>query len=86
MATKTPLPYEVRELLDHVPEGDVYWKRLLEHIAGPDYQEGDETCPFFSERFLYALLGKEEARTVRALLREALVALGADEAAVRRAL
>ena len=28
------------------------------------YESGDELAPFFSERFLYPLLGKDEARRV----------------------
>ena len=33
------------------------------------YQNGDENAPFFSEVYLYNLLGKEEARTLLALMR-----------------
>lgn len=32
------------------------------------YEEGDENAPFFTEAYLYNLLGKEEARTVLAML------------------
>ena len=35
------------------------------------YEKGDENAPFFSEAFLYNLLGKEDARTLLYLLREA---------------
>ena len=31
------------------------------------YEKGDELAPFFSEAFLYNLLGKEDARTLLAL-------------------
>ena len=37
----------------------------------PYYGKGDENAPFFSEAFLYNLLGKEDARTLLALLRGA---------------
>lgn len=33
------------------------------------YQNGDEDAPFWSESFLYPLLGKEDARSVLARLR-----------------
>lgn len=33
------------------------------------YESGAENSPFWSEKFLYALLGKEDARTVLARLR-----------------
>ena len=32
------------------------------------YQEGDEKFPFFSEGLLYVLFGKEDARTILALI------------------
>jgi len=33
------------------------------------YEKGDEEQPFFSETYLYNLLGKEDARTLLALMR-----------------
>ncbi len=36
---------------------------------GDMYEPGDENAPFFSEAFLYNLLGKEAARTVLAHIR-----------------
>ena len=36
------------------------------------YQKGDENAPFFSESFLYCLLGKEDARTLLHLLEKAV--------------
>lgn len=35
------------------------------------YERGDEKAPFFSEAYLYNLLGKEDARTLLALMRRA---------------
>ena len=32
------------------------------------YEEGDENAPFFSETCLYNLVGKEDARTILALI------------------
>ena len=52
--------------------------RLLEYRPGflpktesseDFYRDGDEKAPFFSEAYLYNLLGKEEARTLLALMR-----------------
>jgi len=42
------------------------------------YEEGDEKAPFFSESFLYNLLGKEDARTVLACLGNFIRAMGVD--------
>lgn len=36
------------------------------------YTEGDEDAPFFSESFLYNLLGKDDARTLLHLLEKAV--------------
>ena len=54
-------------------------KKLLEFTPGDlpkscknkrdGYEKGDETCPFFSETYLYNLLGKEDARTLLAFMR-----------------
>ena len=38
----------------------------------PHYDEGDEDAPFFTEAFLYNLLGKSDGRTLLRLLRDAL--------------
>lgn len=42
----------------------------------PYYSKGDEDAPFFTEAYLYTLLGKEDARTVLAYVRGLGVALG----------
>jgi len=50
---------------------DLYEFRVEEqHLdQGSDfYQSGDEDAPFFSEAYLYNLLGKHDARTVLAYL------------------
>lgn len=59
-------------------EGDVYWRNLFikndtSSIDGKPlgmYAEGDEHAPFFTESFLYNLLGKDEARSVLGIVRE----------------
>ena len=40
------------------------------------YEEGDESSPFFSDAYLYNLLGKDEARTLQALMRAVFEAAG----------
>lgn len=67
----------LKELVGFVVEGSETWKErfqkwdieIYKELGGGAYEEGDEMAPFFSEAFLYNLLGKEDARTVRALLR-----------------
>lgn len=39
------------------------------------YSKGDEHAPFFSEAFLYTLLGKEDARTLLGRMRRLAKAL-----------
>lgn len=43
----------------------------LDHVLKerPGYEEGDENSPFYSERYLYPLMGKEDARTILATLK-----------------
>lgn len=50
------------------------------------YYSGDdeENAPFFSVAFLYNLIGKEDARTVLALIGNLLRAAGIDPYSVRR--
>lgn len=57
-------------------EGSRYWReRFIESDTREDgsrygmYAEGDENAPFYSEAFLYNLLGKDEARTVLSITR-----------------
>ncbi len=42
------------------------------------YTPGDETAPFFTESYLYNLMGKEDGRTVLALVHNLLKAMGLD--------
>ena len=42
------------------------------------YEKGNEKTPFFSESFLYPLLGKENARTVLAAVNNVIRAAGID--------
>ena len=48
------------------------------------FEEGDEEATFFSEAFLYNLIGKEDARTVLGMIRGLLEAAGVDPYGVMR--
>lgn len=52
------------------------YERWPEGLKVPYAEKGDEEAPFFSEAYLYNLLGKEEARTLLALVRRVGEALG----------
>lgn len=78
---------EVKELLEFVPEGvdlkaiskiNYPPKDFPKKEYGEICTEEDTKQPFFSEAYLYNLLGKEDARTVRCLLREALKSIGVE--------
>lgn len=58
----------LKKLLEWTPE----YFDVEQFKNNPDYEEGDEKAPFFSEAFLYILLGKEDARTLLSLMRRAL--------------
>jgi hypothetical protein len=49
------------------------------------YSNGDENSPFFSEAYLYSLIGKEDARTVLAMLHRLMVACGFDRTDLEKA-
>lgn len=51
----------------------------LDHILKqqPGYEEGDENSPFYSEAYLYPLVGKEDARTILATLKTTIKMLEA---------
>ena len=61
-------------------EGDGFsLKWAVEKLGMQDYfDEGDQAQPFFSEAYLYPLLGKEAARTVLAVLRSLYRKLGSE--------
>jgi hypothetical protein len=72
---------ELREALDTIKSCALDWNCLEADVCtaflnSPWYAPGDEEAPFFSEAFLYCLLGKEEARTVLAIVNRVLQALG----------
>lgn len=64
--TEKTLATVVRELLDYSPNGDIW----LDKEPGGMYEVGDEYAPFFSETFLYNLVGKDAARSILGLVRQ----------------
>jgi hypothetical protein len=65
-----------RRLREFKSEGRAFWHdRFVEFDTDKNgerigmYTEGDEHAPFFSEAFLYNLLGKDEARSVLDIIR-----------------
>lgn len=81
---------EVAELLNRAQtlrvEGATYYRELfIKNDTGKNgerygmYSEGDEFAPLFSEAFLYNLLGKDDARSVLAIIRRLFVAAGVPD-------
>lgn len=69
----TDLLKAARRIYEYLPEGyNVDFKKLT------GYKEGDENAPFFSEAFLYVLMGKTDARTILALVANLIRAAGLD--------
>lgn len=64
----------LKKLYEFKLEGSA--RELVKSCEG--YEEGDEDAPFFSEGFLYPLLGKDDARTVLSQLSHFIRALGID--------
>jgi hypothetical protein len=80
---------EAQELAERLKtftlEGEDYWRKLfIENDTASDgwrygmYAEGDEGAPFFTEAFLYNLLGKDEARSVLGIVRRLAVLAGVE--------
>ncbi len=49
------------------------------------YGKGDEQAPFMTEAFLYTALGKEDARTLLALVNTVVAACGLDQMGIYKA-
>ncbi len=82
---------------EYVPDADdakAIFKKLLRlklesqplrgFRSGDGYTEGDEDAPFFSESYLYNLVGKDDARTVLGCLHGLMLKLGLDPLVVER--
>lgn len=50
------------------------------------YAKGDEDAPFMTEAFLYTALGKEDARTLLALVNTVIAACGLDQMGIYKAI
>jgi len=68
----------VRRLMTHVPDVNL---KAHSKVNGhskqyPMFEPGDETAPFLTEAHLYNMYGKDEARTIHALIRNLIRAAG----------
>lgn len=63
----------LRDLFTWTPESK---PKQFSPRAQSGYRKGDEDAPFFSESFLYVLLGKEDARSLLGRMRQLCEALG----------
>lgn len=72
----------MKQLLEWIPEGVPLEKisriNYPVSIWGKVFFEGNDKQPFFSEAYLYNLLGKEDARTLLALMRKLCKSLGIE--------
>ncbi len=59
------------KLFQYVPESAL-------GIINEEFWNGDKNTPFFTETYLYTLMGKEDGRTVLALVRHLIEAAGFD--------
>jgi hypothetical protein len=79
---------ERRELGERIAtftlEGSTFWKRRFEADSAPGqwnagmYGGYEEESPFFTEAFLYNLLGKDEARSVLGIIRRLSALAGVE--------
>lgn len=80
---------ERRELSDRLRtfalEGTTFWKNRFEEWDDNGkggkygmYSEGDEKAPFFTEAFLYNLVGKDEARSILGIIRRLSALAGVE--------
>jgi len=75
---KAQLRHLVFTLLSYAPDSGMP-DYVIEYGKKETYYEpGDELAPFFSEAFLYSLMGKEEARTILAMVNSVIKAAGID--------
>jgi hypothetical protein len=73
-----------RRLSSFTLEGEAFWKERFQESSAKGewnegmYENGDEIAPFFTEAFLYNLLGKEDARSVLSIMRRLCVLAGVN--------
>jgi len=74
----------IKKLLEWTPEGvdleEISKINYPPNVWGKDrmFTNGDDKCPFFSEAYLYNLLGKQDGRTLLALMRQLCESLGIE--------
>ena len=67
---------EIKKLFEWTPEGFLLERvSKIVNVKGM-YVKGDDETPFFSEAYLYNLLGKEDARTLLCLIEQAFASVG----------
>jgi hypothetical protein len=69
-----PIIEALRAFLDFKPQDRPDWPRRAAY-GKEGYEKGDEDAPFYTEAYLYNLLGKEDARTLLMYERKARAAL-----------
>lgn len=69
-------PVELKEVEYSGQYSYVVESGRMDRERAEELLEGDADCPFFSERYLYNLLGKDDARTLLALMRPLWAAAG----------
>ena len=68
----------VIELMSWTPHWGMPAAVIKEGKKSGMYSKGDEEMPFISEAFLYTLLGKDDARTLMAMINHLLRLVGFD--------
>ncbi len=77
-AHKEKIIKAAKELMDWCPEDFPCEAIKEENKTSGMYEEGDEKAPFFSEAYLYNLMGKDDARTILGLINNLLGTVGID--------
>lgn len=82
------------EYVPEVEDAKAYFRKLLRlKLEAPPlrgfksadgYSKGDEDQPFFSEAYLYNLVGKDDARTILGTLHHLMKFMGVDPMVVER--
>lgn len=75
----------IKQLLKWRPNGGMSEAVIAQAKKLKYFADGDERAPFFSEAFLYNLLGKEDARTFMALIHTIIAEAGIDLHPLREA-
>lgn len=74
-----PEAFETKKALEDLLKFKPEYTDMEQFKKNGYYDTGDEKAPFFSESYLYNLIGKEDARTLLGLLNSLLKSLGSKE-------